>query len=125
MPLFTPSTYTPTHTQQFSLAQVFVYGIGRFLRLSMTNIRMRIPYEDLPNTRRLVALCQVSAAAGTGCAATGGPRPQGLIPASFNLNLVLCPTVLTVPPPSMSTGHLHCKGGGGARPGGGAVLGAH
>ena len=26
----------------------------------MTNIRMRIPFEDLPNTRRLVALCQVS-----------------------------------------------------------------
>ncbi|KAL6770350.1 hypothetical protein ACKKBG_A34605 [Auxenochlorella protothecoides x Auxenochlorella symbiontica] len=40
------------------LYTVFVYGIGRFLRLSMTNIRMRIPYEDLPNTRRLVALCQ-------------------------------------------------------------------
>jgi hypothetical protein len=24
----------------------------------VTNIRMRIPYEDLPYTRRLVALCQ-------------------------------------------------------------------
>ena len=40
------------------LYTVFVYGIGRFLRLSMTNIRTRIPFEDLPNTRRLVALCQ-------------------------------------------------------------------
>lgn len=40
-------------------AQIFVYGIGRFLRLSVSNLRMRIPFEDLPNTRRLVALCQV------------------------------------------------------------------
>ena len=40
------------------LYTVFVYGIGRFLRLSITNLRMRIPYEDLPTTRRLVALCQ-------------------------------------------------------------------
>ena len=38
---------------------MFVYGIGRFLRLSVSNLRMRIPFEDLPNTRRLVALCQV------------------------------------------------------------------
>jgi piezo-type mechanosensitive ion channel component 1/2 len=50
------------------LYTVFVYGIGRFLRLSMTNIRMRIPYEDLPNTRRLVALCQVRRGAGALCA---------------------------------------------------------
>lgn len=40
------------------LYSVFVYGIGRFLRLSVTNLRMRIPFEDLPTTRRLVALCQ-------------------------------------------------------------------
>lgn len=40
------------------LYTVFVYGIGRFLRLSVTNLRMRIPYEDLPTTRRLVELCQ-------------------------------------------------------------------
>ncbi len=40
------------------LYSVFVYGIGRFLRLSITNLRMRIPFEDLPTTRRLVALCQ-------------------------------------------------------------------
>ena len=36
----------------------FVFGIGRFLRLAATNIRMRIMYEDLPTTKRLVALCQ-------------------------------------------------------------------
>eukprot|EP00887_Chlorella_sp_A99_P004668 scaffold4.g4668.t1 len=40
------------------LYSVFVYAIGRFLRLSMTNIRTRIPFENLPSTRRLVALCQ-------------------------------------------------------------------
>jgi len=36
-----------------------VFGIGRFLRLSISNMRMRIPYDDLPNTSRLIALCQV------------------------------------------------------------------
>lgn len=40
------------------LYSVFVYGIGRFLRLSITSLRMRIQYEDLPTTRRLVSLCQ-------------------------------------------------------------------
>lgn len=44
------------------LYTVVVYGIGRFLRLSVTNIRMRIPYEDLPSTRRLDSLCQVRTA---------------------------------------------------------------
>ena len=38
----------------------FVFGIGRFLRFSTQNRRMRIPYEDLPTTKRLVALCQVT-----------------------------------------------------------------
>jgi hypothetical protein len=28
-------------------------------RLSISNMRMRIPYDDLPNTSRLIALCQV------------------------------------------------------------------
>lgn len=41
------------------LYTVFVYGIGRFLRFSVVNLRMRIPFEDLPNVRRLAALCQV------------------------------------------------------------------
>ncbi|CAL8464921.1 g4456 [Coccomyxa elongata] len=36
----------------------FVFGIGRFLRFSTQNARMRIQYEDLPTTQRLVALCQ-------------------------------------------------------------------
>jgi hypothetical protein len=36
----------------------FVFGIGRFLRLSSQNRRMHIPYEDLPTAARLAALCQ-------------------------------------------------------------------
>ncbi|KAG2488469.1 hypothetical protein HYH03_012974 [Edaphochlamys debaryana] len=36
----------------------FVLAIGRFLRLSVSSLRLRIPTEDLPSTRRLVALCQ-------------------------------------------------------------------
>ncbi|GIL87298.1 hypothetical protein Vretifemale_15360 [Volvox reticuliferus] len=36
----------------------FVFAIGRFLRLSVSSLRLRIPTEDLPSTRRLVALCQ-------------------------------------------------------------------
>lgn len=40
-----------------------MYGLGRFLRLSMTNLRLTIPYEELPSTRRLVTLCQVSVCA--------------------------------------------------------------
>lgn len=36
----------------------FVFGFGRFLRLAATNSRMRIMYEDLPTTKRLIALCQ-------------------------------------------------------------------
>lgn len=36
-----------------------VLAIGRFLRLTTHNMRMRIQYEDLPTTKRLVTLCQV------------------------------------------------------------------
>ncbi|PNH02556.1 Protein PIEZO, partial [Tetrabaena socialis] len=36
----------------------FVFALGRFLRLSVSSLRLRIPTEDLPSTRRLVALCQ-------------------------------------------------------------------
>jgi hypothetical protein len=34
-----------------------VFGLGRFLRLGLTNIRMRIPYQDLPNVAHLTTLC--------------------------------------------------------------------
>lgn len=37
-----------------------VLAIGRFLRFSTKNMRMRIQYEDLPNTRQLVTICQAS-----------------------------------------------------------------
>lgn len=37
----------------------FVYGIARLLRLSTSDLRLKIPTEDLPSTRRLVTLCQV------------------------------------------------------------------
>lgn len=40
-----------------------VLGLGRFLRLALTNLRMRIPYQDLPNVAHLVALCNDIAAA--------------------------------------------------------------
>lgn len=36
-----------------------VLAIGRFLRLTTHNMRMRIQFEDLPTTKRLVTLCQV------------------------------------------------------------------
>ena len=35
-----------------------VLAIGRFLRFSSRNMRMRIQYEDLPTTKRLVTMCQ-------------------------------------------------------------------
>ena len=38
---------------------VLVTGLGRILRNRTRGLRMRIPFEDLPNTLRLLALCQV------------------------------------------------------------------
>lgn len=34
-----------------------VFGLGRFLRLSNNNMRMRIPYQDLPDVEHLWTLC--------------------------------------------------------------------
>ena len=34
-----------------------VFGIGRFVRLSIANMRMRIPYQDLPDVSHLWTLC--------------------------------------------------------------------
>ena len=39
-----------------------MYSVGRLLRLAYSNLRARVPYENLPDTRRLVALCQVRTA---------------------------------------------------------------
>lgn len=38
------------------LYSVVVLSIGRFIRLALSNLRMRIIYEDLPTTKRLSAL---------------------------------------------------------------------
>ena len=34
-----------------------IFGLGRFVRLALTNLRMRIPYQDLPNVAHLTTLC--------------------------------------------------------------------
>eukprot|EP00967_Tisochrysis_lutea_P025358 scaffold29253_cov20-Tisochrysis_lutea.AAC.4 len=34
------------------------YGIARLLRLSTSDLRLKIPTENLPSTQRLVTLCQ-------------------------------------------------------------------
>lgn len=39
-----------------------VIGLGRILRNRTRGLRMRIPFEDLPSTLRLLALCQVCGA---------------------------------------------------------------
>ena len=41
-----------------SLYVTFVLGVGRFVRLFASNLRMRIPYENLPSTRRLWELVE-------------------------------------------------------------------
>ena len=45
-------------SQSVCAVPAVVYAVGRLLRLSMSNLRTRIMYEDLPNTKRLVALCE-------------------------------------------------------------------
>ncbi|KAK7277682.1 hypothetical protein RJT34_22697 [Clitoria ternatea] len=36
----------------------FVLAVGRFIRLQCADLRMRIPYENLPSCDRLIALCE-------------------------------------------------------------------
>ncbi|KAL5561618.1 hypothetical protein UlMin_031365 [Ulmus minor] len=36
----------------------FVLAVGRFIRLQCSDLRMRIPYENLPSCDRLIALCE-------------------------------------------------------------------
>ena len=52
----------------------FVFGIGRFLRLSASNMRIRIPYTEMPDTSRLVALCQVRQLSARGTPLAAGRR---------------------------------------------------
>ncbi len=51
-----PANLLPSHG--LPAVPAVVYAVGRLLRLSMSNLRTRIMYEDLPNTKRLVALCE-------------------------------------------------------------------
>lgn len=41
-----------------SLYITFVLAVGRFIRLQCADIRMRIPYENLPSCDRLTAICE-------------------------------------------------------------------
>ncbi|KAL8153056.1 hypothetical protein V2J09_010816 [Rumex salicifolius] len=36
----------------------FVLAVGRFIRLQCADLRMRIPYENLPSPDRLIAICE-------------------------------------------------------------------
>ncbi|KAL6978478.1 hypothetical protein U1Q18_020146 [Sarracenia purpurea var. burkii] len=36
----------------------FVFAVGRFIRLQCSDLRMRIPYENLPSCDRLIAICE-------------------------------------------------------------------
>lgn len=49
----------------WTLLYLAAAGIGRFLRLTVSNIRLRIAYEDFPSTQRLVAMVQVGWGLGT------------------------------------------------------------
>lgn len=72
-------------------------GIGRFLRLTVSNIRLRIAYEDFPSTQRLVAMVQV------GVLCLGQPRPllrRGIInvsAAATSCSLLLWPSTASTP----------------------------
>ncbi|KAK1294370.1 hypothetical protein QJS10_CPA16g01436 [Acorus calamus] len=42
----------------WSLYITFVLAVGRFIRLQCADLRMRIPYENLPSCDRLLAICE-------------------------------------------------------------------
>ncbi|KAK1319859.1 hypothetical protein QJS10_CPB04g00743 [Acorus calamus] len=42
----------------WSLYITFVLAVGRFIRLQCADLRMRIPYENLPSCNRLLAICE-------------------------------------------------------------------
>ncbi|XP_020526921.1 piezo-type mechanosensitive ion channel homolog isoform X2 [Amborella trichopoda] len=42
----------------WSLYLTFVLAVGRFIRLQCSDLRMRIPYENLPSCDRLIAICE-------------------------------------------------------------------
>ncbi|XVF21838.1 hypothetical protein REPUB_Repub12eG0124200 [Reevesia pubescens] len=42
----------------WGLYLTFVLAVGRFIRLQCADLRMRIPYENLPSCDRLIAICE-------------------------------------------------------------------
>ncbi|PKA54847.1 hypothetical protein AXF42_Ash000682 [Apostasia shenzhenica] len=42
----------------WSLYLTFVLAVGRFIRLQFSELKMRIPYENLPSCDRLIAICE-------------------------------------------------------------------
>ncbi|CAO2832677.1 unnamed protein product [Amaranthus hypochondriacus] len=49
---------TLSHFSIWGLYITFVLAVGRFFRLQCADLRMRIPFENLPSSDRLLALCE-------------------------------------------------------------------
>ncbi len=63
----------------------FVFGAARVLRSATQNNRMRIPYEDLPTTRRLTSLCQARCAVHAALTSQAfAPAPGPVPPSSLH-----------------------------------------
>lgn len=57
----TPQGFLGDTLSQFSIWSLyitFVLAVGRFIRLQCSDLRMRIPYENLPCCDRLIAICE-------------------------------------------------------------------
>ncbi|CAA3030661.1 Hypothetical predicted protein [Olea europaea subsp. europaea] len=57
----TPQGFLGETLSKFSiwgLYITFVLAVGRFIRLQCSDLRMRIPYENLPTCDRLIAICE-------------------------------------------------------------------
>ncbi|KAL6564288.1 hypothetical protein OROMI_015738 [Orobanche minor] len=57
----TPQGFLGETLSKFSiwgLYITFVLAVGRFIRLQCSDLRMRIPYENLPSCDRLIAICE-------------------------------------------------------------------
>lgn len=49
---------TLSHFSIWGLYITFVLAVGRFFRLQCADLRMRIPFENLPSCDRLLAICE-------------------------------------------------------------------
>ncbi|XP_042518583.1 piezo-type mechanosensitive ion channel homolog [Macadamia integrifolia] len=57
----TPQGFLGDTLNKFSiwgLYITFVLAVGRFIRIQFSDLRMRIPYENLPSCERLLAICE-------------------------------------------------------------------